>query len=188
VIEEAFDIRACGDEATLERVLQLVDGFLMRATKMSDEALRDRLRRCPGAFHCVLRAAPAGQDELVGYFILLPLNRNCCEALGAGTIRSGREIQLLDLAGPSEEIQGLYLSVVCAIGPRAQSAAIKGIFATLRELHARKNVRYLFVRAATEAGARMLERLSNTTFEADGRIHSIDMAGYDFITAQAANF
>jgi hypothetical protein len=153
---------------------------------MSEQALRDRFRRCPSAFHCVLRAAATGEDELVGYFILLPLNHNCCEALRAGTIKSGREIQLLDLAGSGEEMQGVYLSVVCAIGPRAQSAAIKGIVATLRELHARKNVRSLFVRASTEAGAQMLERLSNTAFEADGRIHSIDLARYDLIYVRGA--
>lgn len=177
------DIKPCADEAMLERVLQLKDGFLARATKMSEQALKDRFRRCPSAFHCVVRVAPTGEDELVGYFILLPLNRNCCEALRAGTIRSGREIQLLDLAGSGEEMEGVYLSVVCAIGPRAQGAAINGVVATLRELHGRKNVRYLFVRAATAAGAQMLKRLSNTTFDADGRIHSIDMAVYDLITA-----
>jgi hypothetical protein len=116
---------------------------------------------------------------LVGYFIILPVNSECSAALHEGSIKSGREIQLSDLAVSDEDIAALYLSVVCAIGARAQTAAINGVVATLRELRATRSVRYLFVRAATQAGARMLARFSKTAFKADGVIHAIDMSAYD---------
>jgi len=177
-----FHVTPCADELMLERLLDLSDGFLVRTANMSAEAVKARFRRCPGAFHCVLRGTGTGDvTDLVGYFILLPVNDKCCEALRTGTMAAGRHIQLSDLAESGDKIGGMYLSVVCAIGPRAQSAAIEGVIAALRELYSKHNVRQLFARAATAAGARMLGRLSGTTFEADGRIHSIDMAAYDLI-------
>jgi hypothetical protein len=162
----------------LELLLGLNDGFVIRAASMSAEELRARFHRCPTAFHCVLRVS-----ELVGFFILLPVNEECSEALRGGRITTGRQIQLSDLVEPGGQIAAMYLSVVCAVGPRAQRAAIEGVIATLRRLHATEGVRWLFARAATETGARMLARLSGTPFEADGRIHSIDISRYEIITA-----
>ena len=176
----SFEVRPCADEAMFRRLLELNDGFLVRAAKMSAEEWTARFRRCPEAFHCVLRHGSV--DELSGYFVLLPVNETCRDALRAGTIAAGSQIQLSDLVRPGETIAAVYLSVVCANGPRAQKAAIDGVIAALRVLYAR-GVRLLFARAATATGARMLERLSGTTFEADGRIHTIDMAEYDLIAA-----
>jgi hypothetical protein len=162
----------------LERLLALNDGFLMRAADMSEEALRARFRRCARAFHCVMRSS-----ELVGYFVLLPVNDACAEALRGGLITAGRQIELSHLAEPGDKVAAMYLSVVCAIGPRAQRAAIEGVIAALRRLYATEGVRWLFARAATTTGARMLGRLSGTAFEADGRIHAIDIGRYELITA-----
>ena len=175
-------IAPCMDDVMVERLLALNDGFLMRAADMSAEALRARFRRCARAFHCVMRGS--GTDpELVGYFVLLPVNDACAEKLRGGLITAGRQIELSDLAEPGAKVAAMYLSVVCAIGPRAQRAAIEGVIATLRRLYATEDVRWLFARAATATGARMLARLSGTPFEADGRIHAIDLNGYDVITA-----
>ena len=179
-----FHVERCADEAMFDRLLALGDDFLVRTASMGAEELRARFRRCPDAFHCVLRRTET-HDGLVGYFILLPINEKCRDAVHRGLIMAGRDIQLSDLAESGNDTAAMYLSVVCAIGPRAQSAAIEGVIATLREIYSRMNVRQLFARAATETGARMLERLSRTRFEADGRIHSIDMAEYELITAPA---
>jgi hypothetical protein len=170
------------DEAMLERLLALNDGFLMRAAEMSAEALRARFQRCSRAFHCVLRSSET-DPELVGYFVLLPVNDACAEKLRGGLITAGRQIELSHLAEPGDNIAAMYLSVVCAIGPRAQRAAIEGVIATLRQLYATEGIQWLFARAATATGARMLARLSGTAFEADGRIHAIDLGRYDVITA-----
>ena len=180
-----FEVRPCADEVMFERLLDLNDGFLARAANMSVEEWTARFRRCPAAFHCVLRRGEI-DDELAGYFILLPVNEKCCEALRRGTIAAGCQIRLPDLAQPGEAIAALYLSVVCACGPRAQKAAIDGVIAALRRLYTSENVRHLFARAATATGARMLERLSGTRFEADGRIHAIDLSEYDLIAAPRA--
>jgi hypothetical protein len=177
-----FLIAPCLDEATLERLLALNDGFLMRAAEMSAEALMARFERCARAFHCVLRSAEA-DPELVGYFVLFPVNDVCAEKLRGGLITAGRQIELSHLVEPGGKVAAMYLSVVCAIGPRAQRAAIEGVIATLRRLYATESVRWLFARAATATGARMLARLSGAPFEADGRIHSIDLGRYDVITA-----
>lgn len=166
----------------LERLFALNDGFLMRAADMNAEALRARFRRCARAFHCVLRSSEDALD-LVGYFVLLPVNDACAEALRAGLITAGRQIEISYLAEPGDKVAAMYLSVVCAIGPRAQRAAIEGVIATLRTVYSTEGVRWLFARAATTTGARMLGRLSGTPFEADGRIHAIDIGRYDVITA-----
>jgi hypothetical protein len=166
----------------LQRLFDLGDRFLAQAANMSAEAVRARFQRCRSAFQCVLSTSETTDDEeLVGYFILLPVNEKCCEALRSGTIRTGRDIQVFDLAVPGDRIGGIYLSVVFGSGPRAQSVAIEGVLAKLREVYSTQNVRHLFARAATAAGARMLERLTSTTFQPDGRIHTIDMARYEHI-------
>lgn len=177
-----FHIAPCIDEAMLARLLALDNGFLMRAADMSAEALKARFRRCASAFHCVLRSS-AGDPELAGYFVLLPVNEACVEALRGGRITAGRHIEISHLAELGETAAAMYLSVVCAIGPRARRAAVEGVIAVLRTIYSTEGVRWLFARAATATGARMLGRLSGTTFEADGRIHAIDMSGYDVITA-----
>lgn len=176
-----FEVHTCADEAMFQRLLALNDGFLARAAKMSAEEWTARFRRCPEAFHCVLRLG-GNQDEMAGYFVLLPVNEWCRDALREGTIAAGSQIQLSNLVQQGETPAAVYLSVVCASGPRAQKAAIDGVIAALRRLYSRE-VRLLFARAATATGARMLERLSGTRFEADGRIHTIDMADYDLIAA-----
>jgi hypothetical protein len=173
----------CADEVMLGRVLDLNDGFLLRAANMTEDAVRMRFDRCPTAFRCLVTRGEAGADCLAGYFILLPLNEGCCEALGAGMIKTGRDIQPLDLAAAGERIAGVYLSVVCAIGHAAQAAAIFGVIEALRDLYSSKDVRVLYARAATKAGAHMLARLSGTEFEADGRIHAIEMSQYPLITS-----
>jgi hypothetical protein len=172
-----FDIVPCSDEAILERLLALNDGFVIRAAGMSAEELRARFERCPTAFHCLLRSS-----ELAGFFILLPVNEACSEALRGGLITAGRHIQLSDLVEPGGKIAAMYLSVVCAVGARAQRAVIEGVIATLRRFYSTEGVRLLFVRAATETGARMLARLSGAPFEADGQIHSIEIGRYELIT------
>jgi hypothetical protein len=181
-LSEQFHIAPCPDEGMLERLLALNDGFLMCAANMSAQELRARFQRCAMAFYCVVRGSEA-DAELVGYFVLLPVNDACAEKLRGGLITAGRQIELSDLAEPGAKVAAMYLSVVCAIGPRAQRAAIEGVIATLRRLYATEDVRWLFARAATATGARMLARLSGTPFEADGRIHAIDLNGYDVITA-----
>ena len=181
-LQPQFHIEPCKDEGMFERLLNLREGFLVHAADMSAEELKTRFRRCPSAFQCVLRGTE-GDGELVGYFILLPVNETCREALRNGSIAAGRQIRPSDLVEPGDKIAAVYLSVVCAIGPRAQRAAIEGAVARLRELYSSEKVRQLFARAATVTGARMLERLSGTPFEADGRIHAIDIGEYGLITA-----
>lgn len=178
-----FHLEPCPDEAMFERLLGFEDSFLPHAANMSAEELRARFRRCPGAFHCVLRGSESG-DELAGYFVLLPVTETCRDALLHGSITAGRQIHLSDLAAPDTPVAALYLSVVCAAGPRAQRAAIEGVIVTLRAFYARDHVRLLFVRAATPTGARMLARLSGTEFEADGRIHAIELGRYEVVTGR----
>ena len=158
----------------LERLLEFQDRFLARAANIDDELVRARFQHHPDAFQCVLR-----DDQLKGYFILLHLNRAGLESVRSGKITAGRDIQLSDLGEP---VVATYLSVVCAAGPRAQHAAVTGVIDALRHLYVTKNVQYLVVRAATSAGAQMLKRLSGNRFEADGRIHVIDMSNYRLIT------
>lgn len=128
-----FEVLPCADEAMFQRLLELNDGFLVRAAKMSAEEWTARFRRCPEAFHCVLRRGES-VDELSGYFVLLPVNETCRDALRGGTIAAGSQIQLSDLVRSGETIAAVYLSVVCASGPRAQKAAIDGVIDALRRL------------------------------------------------------
>ena len=173
-----FDVRDCPDEEALARLFRFSDQFLARVAKIDEERVLARFRQCPTAFRCIFC-----EGKLAGYFILLPLNDSGLKRIRSGAITAGRQIQLRELAGAGEPTAGLYLSAVCASGARAQHAAIHGVVAALRDSYSRENVRYFFVRAETEAGAHMLERISGTPFRADGRIHAFDLSEYDLITA-----
>ncbi len=63
-LQPHFHIGPCAHAGMFERLLDLRDGFLVRAANMSVEELRARFQRCPGAFHCVLRRAQT-DDEMV---------------------------------------------------------------------------------------------------------------------------
>lgn len=169
---------ACPDEQTLAEILRFNGDFLIAASNMTAEAVRERFQRCPTAFQCVRH-----DSALHGYFVLLPLTPPCVEAIRAGRIEGSRQISASDIAADGESVDGVYLSVVCARGPRAQAAAVAAIIARLREFNRVQAVRSMFVRAATGPGARLLQRLTGIEFAADGRIHEIDLTGYPAITA-----
>jgi hypothetical protein len=185
MLDRELELIQCPDEEMLGRLFQFYDVFLERAAHISYDIALERFRRCPSAFHCLVRRGTEPEGELTGYFILLPLLEPCADAIAHGIIRSGREIEPKHLAGDDDRVDAVYLSVVCAVGRRAQSAVIRAVVVTLRRLHTTRGVSRLYVRAATAAGARVLARLSATPFEADGRIHSINLGDYPLMAGEA---
>jgi hypothetical protein len=177
-----FDLKQCPDDAMLREVIDFSDGFLGAATRMTDGEIAERYRCCPRAFTCVLRNDGA-RDALHGYFVLLPLNETGTEAIRRGSVSTGREITGACLAPSDTEVTALYLSVVCATHPRARAAAIRGVVTALRTYHRQHHVRRLFVRAATNSGSRILQRLVRTSFSPDGLIHEVDLSTYGTITS-----
>ncbi|MCU1245876.1 MAG: hypothetical protein JWN02_1786 [Acidobacteria bacterium] len=186
MLDRELELIHCPDEEILGRLFRFYDVFLERAAHISYDTALERFRRCPSAFYCVIRRGAGPDRELAGYFVLLPLLSQCAEAIARGAIRSGREIEPHHLACGDDLFHAVYLSVVCAVGRRAQSGVIRGVIVTLRRLHFTRGVSRLYVRAATAAGARVLTRLSATPFEADGRIHSIDLGDYPLMSSTEA--
>jgi hypothetical protein len=148
--------------------------FLPSIARMDAALVVARFRQCPQSFYCVVDAAL----RLHGYFIVLPINADAVAALRAGRIAAGRHIDETHLACSGSAAAAVYLSVVCATGARAQAAAVRGAIDVVRRFHRVNGARFLFARAATIAGARMLQRLTNRTFLPDGRIHEIELADY----------
>jgi hypothetical protein len=185
-VTNELELIQCRDEEMLGRLFRFYGLFLERAAHITYAIAVARFRRCPSSFQCLVRRGTEPQEDLAGYFVLLPLLGGCVEAIDGGVIRSGREIELEHLASGDDPFAAVYLSVVCAVGRRAQSAVIRDVIATLRRLHASRGISRLYVRAATAAGARILTRLSATPFEADGRIHAIDLGDYPLISAAEA--
>src|SRR5262249_33995872 len=138
----------------------------------------ERYRLCPHAFQCIVSGG-----ALLGYFVLLPLNEPCAQAIRRGEVTSGREITGAYLAPRDANVSALYLSVVCAVNARARITAIDGVIPALRAYYHQHGVRHLFVRAATTAGSRMLERLIGMPFEPDGRIHEVNLSDHEAITS-----
>lgn len=177
-----FRLEQCSDERMFRDVMNLSDSFLSAATRMTEGELMERYRQCPEAFICIVKN-DGGEAALRGYFALLPLNDAGTHAIQSGKVSCGREITAEYLASRGVQISAVYLSVVCALNARARAAAIHGIIAKLRTWFHQYGVRHLFVRAATPPGARMLERLTGTSFSADGLIHDVDLAAYARITS-----
>jgi hypothetical protein len=175
---DQFDLKQCADEAMLLDVIGFHDSFLPTATHMTSSELLDRYRHCPQAFTCVL-----SNDDLRGYFVLLPLNETGAGAIRSRSVASGQEIRSSYLATSGSAVTALYLSVVCAVTPSARLAAISGVVHALRTYYHQHNVRHLFVRAATTAGSRILQRLIRTSFRPDGVIHEVDLSTYTAITS-----
>jgi hypothetical protein len=177
-----FDLKQCSDEAMFLDVIAFHDSFLPAATRMTPGELLERYRCCPQAFTCVLSNDDRG-THLRGYFVLLPLNETGAGAIRSGSVSSGQEIGSSYLATSGSVVTAVYLSVVCAVTPSARVAAISGVVNALRTYYHQHNVRHLFVRAATTAGSRMLQRLIRTSFRPDGLIHEVDLSTYTTITS-----
>ena len=174
VLPRGFVLVGCRDEAMLRAVLSFRAGFLTSISATTPELAFSRFRRCPTAFCCV--TDPAG--ELHGYFILLPLTSTAVEKIRSGAVTAGRHILDEDLADGAGPLPGAYLSVVCATTWLARAATVAGIVVRLRRLCAERDLRRLFVRAATEEGARVAARLTERAIAADGRIHEIDLTQF----------
>ena len=168
----------CRDEAMLEEILRFDNSFLARVAGMTDEDVLIRFRHCPTAFHCIVGQADDGSPRVRGYFIILPLTFACAAAIRRGEITSGKQIRPSDLALPDQPAEAVYLSVACAAGPRPRAALISAGTDVVRTLYWNRGIRFLFARAATVAGARMLTRLTQERFDPDGVIHEIDVARY----------
>jgi hypothetical protein len=173
-----FDLKQCSDEAMFLDVLAFHNSFLPAATHMTPSDLLERYRSCPQAFTCLLT-----NDDLRGYFVLLPLNETGAGAIRNRSVSSGQEIGTSYLATSGSAVTAVYLSVVCAVTPSARVAAISGVVHALRTYYHQHNVRHLFVRAATTAGSRILQRLIRTSFHPDGVIHEVDLSTYTAITS-----
>jgi hypothetical protein len=166
----------------LKDILRFDNRFLARAAKMTDEEVFLRFRQCSTAFYGILELL-GGTTRLRGYFVILPLTSVCAAAIRRGEITTGKQIRPTDLVRPDETSEAAYLSVVCADGARARSALIASAIQVVRSLYRNRGTRYLFARAVTCAGARMLTRLTAQTFSADGIIHEIDVSRYSAVTS-----
>jgi hypothetical protein len=166
----------------LEDILRFDDRFLGRAAQMTDEEVLLRFRQCPTAFYCILELL-GSRSHLRGYFIILPITGVCAAAIRRDEVTAGKQIRLTDLLRPNQTSEAAYLSVVCADGARARSALIASAIQVVRNLYWSRGTRYLFARAATVAGARMLARLTGQRFAPDGIIHEIDLSRYSTITS-----
>jgi len=173
-----FHVVTCPDEDTLQEILHFNGDFLTAASSMTEEAVVSRFRRCHSAFQCIVH-----DSALRGFFILLPVTSECVDEIRAGRIQTGRQISLEHIVTSMNRVEGVYLSVVCARGPRAQAATVAAVIARLRDFCRSHHLRYIFVRATTGPGARSLQRLTGMDFAADGRIHEIDLTRYPAITA-----
>ena len=174
----SVSVTPCASEEMLREIAAFHDSFLLRATEMSEAAIVERFRARPDAFQCLFSSVDGAAPRLDGYFIVMPLRSTAVAALRSGEITSGRQIEPRHLARRGERFDSIYLSVVCACGARAQDAAIRAVVQRFRELQRSDDVRYVFVRAATPTGARILARLSGSPFLPDGRIRILDLTAY----------
>ncbi len=177
-----FVCSPCRDEAMLQDILRFDNHFLARAAQMTDEEVVLRFRQCPTAFYCILETV--GDSTFIrGYFVILPLTGACVAAIRRGDVTAGKQIRPSDLAASNQPSEGAYLSVVCAVGARARAALIAAGVQAVRSLFRDRGIRFLFARAATPEGARMLARLTEQKFAPDGAIHEIDISRYSVITS-----
>lgn len=166
----------------LKDILRFDNNFIGRFGQMTEEEVSLRFRHCPTTFYCILESVVGGTN-LCGYFVILPLTVMCAAAVRRGEVTVGKQISTTDLVQPDETCESAYLSVVCAVGARARSALIASVIQVVRNLYTNRGTRYLFARAVTAAGARVLTRLTGQRFVPDGIIHEIDVSRYSVITA-----
>jgi len=171
----------CHEDTPLEGILCFDNHFLERAAMMTEEEVRTRFHQCPTAFYCIFQEVD-GRPHLRGYFVVLPLTVSCASAIRCGEITAGRQILPTDLVPPNEPAEAAYLSVVCGVGARARAALIAEGVQAVRNLYRDLGTRFLFARAATDAGARILTRLTRQKFIPDGIIHEIDLSRYRNVT------
>jgi hypothetical protein len=160
-----WTVFASPDERTVRELYHLNDGFFGRVAEMSEEDVVRRYRICPHAFNVVVR------ERIEGYFVLLPLTGSAAESIVRGEICAGRQLDAVHLAAGWESAEAMYISVVCAIGPRAQVRTVTALVERICSIHAtNRSVSQAFIRAGTVAGLRALERYAKRKCAADSTI------------------
>jgi hypothetical protein len=73
--------------------------------------------------------------------VLLPLTGVAAESIVRGEIRAG-QLDAVHLTADWESAEAMYISFVCAIGPRAQVTTVNALVDRIRAIHATKPRRY----------------------------------------------
>ncbi|HEY7912654.1 MAG TPA: hypothetical protein VIG62_12145 [Blastocatellia bacterium] len=147
----------CASE-TLGRLCALDDHILERVANLDERLLVER-HRANSQIIKLIRKRAQSSDEMAGFYILYPINRECEEFIESGVILRSRQITTDHICKDFKEAASLYLSMVYGKSRQAQGYLIYLLYRDMRRIiRANNKVKAIYVRPVTEAGFQVVER------------------------------
>jgi hypothetical protein len=135
------------DNRILERVANVDERLLLERHNTNNQIIK------------LVRKRSQSGDELAGFYILYPINRECEELIESGAILRSRQITSDHICKEFKEAASLYLSMVYGKSRQAQGYLIYLLYRDMRRIiRANNKVRAIYVRPVTEAGFQVVER------------------------------
>jgi hypothetical protein len=143
---------------TLGHLCALDDHILERVANVDQRLL---LERHTANSHIIklVRKRSQSNDELAGFYILYPINRECEELIERGGVLRSRQIATDHICKEFKEAASLYLSMVYGKSRQAQGYLIYLLYRDMRRIiRANNQVKAIYVRPVTDAGLQVVER------------------------------
>ncbi|HYO25295.1 MAG TPA: hypothetical protein VEQ85_10115 [Lacipirellulaceae bacterium] len=124
---------------------------------LAREKMSMHARVNPTAVGAVYKLSPRGPDkQLVALAVISALRATAVEGIRQGTIRSGHELSEGHLCRDFRNASGAYIAGIYAVSRPAKAAIVLYVKMQLTTISGYRSVRYLFGRASTAAGRRLL--------------------------------
>jgi hypothetical protein len=179
-IKNAYkDYSICNfDQATFSQALSLHENFFTKSTGMSVEHLKERFKHCPTAFKCILKKNQGfNTSEVVGYFVALPITKQCVDRILHDEIEAGRHIRVRHIARNfSKPFSSIYISAVCGKTFRDQAVTTIFLIDFLKTIFEKKKISQLFVRPTTPEGRAAFKTLSGRECRKDEKIEMVNLS------------
>lgn len=166
----------CG-EVKFREVLALGHGFYQQSTSMTEYQLWERFRHCPSSLTAVMAVnKTTGDEELAGYYVLLPLKKGATDALQNGSIQVGKNIRVDDICQGFNNFSSLYISAVYGIDKHAQVATTSWLLTDVLDYKDRRaHLQFVFVRPTTAEGRAIFEAIADRRVDKLGNIQALDL-------------
>jgi len=168
------------DNRTFRTILTLGGNFFWESTGMTADQAWARYRHSPDAFKAIAAIdRKTHTEQIVGYYVLLPLTKHGTEQVLKGFIEAGRHLRDEDICRKFAGYSSLYISAVYARPGRAQVATTDWLLFDVLDLKARNTrLHFVFVRPTSPEGRAIFKTLTGR--QADlGKIQFLNLESND---------
>ena len=155
--EYEFDDEWCSAE-TIRDVMRLDDSVLDRLSHIDEDFLKERHQVNEGIIRCV-RKSKAGANQLCGFYIIYPINKECERLIEQGYLTGSRMIRIEHICRNFDEAAAIYISAVYGRDMSTRGFIVYLLKRDLRDILRRnKRIRSVYSRPASAEGHLLVKK------------------------------